>query len=113
SSLRLCVSGSAPMSADMHAEVEKQCGQIALERYGMTETVMLVSNPYEGRRRAGTVGFPLPGVELNLGGGDEILVRGPNVFGGYWGNPEATDASFTGDGFFHTGDVGAIDDDGY
>jgi len=111
--LRLCVSGSAPLSADMHREIERRCGQVVLERYGMTETVMLVSNPYEGERRPGTVGFPLPGVELKLGDKDEILVCGPNVFGGYWGNPEATDASFDGDAFFRTGDVGAIDDDGY
>jgi len=97
----------------MHREIERRCGQVVLERYGMTETVMLVSNPYEGERRPGTVGFPLPGVELKLGDKDEILVCGPNVFGGYWGNPEATDASFDGDAFFRTGDVGAIDDDGY
>jgi malonyl-CoA/methylmalonyl-CoA synthetase len=113
SSLRLCVSGSAPLSADMHREIEQRCGQVVLERYGMTETVMLVSNPYDGERRAGTVGFPLPGVDLHLDEDDEICVRGPNVFSGYWGNPEATDASFTGDGYFRTGDVGAIDDNGY
>jgi malonyl-CoA/methylmalonyl-CoA synthetase len=112
-SLRLCVSGSAPMSADLHAEVLERCGQIALERYGMTETVMLVSNPYEGERRAGTVGFPLPGVDLKLGDNDEIFVKGPNVFNGYWGRPDATDASFTSDGFFRTGDVGEISEDGY
>jgi malonyl-CoA/methylmalonyl-CoA synthetase len=113
SSLRLCVSGSAPLSADMHREIGRRCRQMVLERYGMTETVMLVSNPYDGERRAGTVGFPLPGVDLKLTEGDEILVKGPNVFNGYWGNPQATDASFTGDGFFHTGDVGEISDDGY
>ena len=71
------------------------------------------SNPYDGERRAGTVGFPLPGVEIRLGEGDEILVRGPNVFGGYWEQPAATRASFAGDGWFATGDIGAFDADGY
>ena len=85
-----------------------------LERYGMTETVMNVSNPYDGERRAGTVGFPLPGVEVRLADGtDEILLRGPNVFPGYWRRPEASAGSFTDDGWFRSGDVGAFDDDGY
>jgi len=85
-----------------------------LERYGMTETVMLVSNPYEGDRRAGTVGLPLPGVELRLADGtDEIEVRGPNVFGGYLSNPEANAVAFTPDGWFRTGDIGHVDADGY
>jgi malonyl-CoA/methylmalonyl-CoA synthetase len=85
-----------------------------LERYGMTETLMLVSNPYDGERRAGTVGFPLPGVELRLCEGDqgEIQVRGPNVFAGYWERPQATAESFTG-GWFRTGDLGSVDPDGY
>jgi malonyl-CoA/methylmalonyl-CoA synthetase len=86
-----------------------------LERYGMTETLMNVSNPYDGERRPGTVGLPLPGVEMRLAGGDqgEILVRGPNVFGGYWRNPSATAAVLDGDGWFHTGDVGELDEAGY
>jgi malonyl-CoA/methylmalonyl-CoA synthetase len=85
-----------------------------LERYGMTETVMLVSNPYDGERRAGTVGFPLPGVELRLAPGTgEVEVRGPNVFRGYWNRPDATNVSFTGDGWFRTGDIAERDDDGY
>ncbi len=109
--LRLCVSGSAPMSAELHAQVLDRCGQVVLERYGMTETIMLVSNPIVGERRPGSVGFPLPGVDLRLGDGDEIQVRGPNVFGGYLG-VEAPDA-FTPDGWFRTGDVGALDPDGY
>ena len=109
--LRLCVSGSAPMSAELHAQVLDRCGQVVLERYGMTETIMLVSNPLVGERRAGSVGFPLPGVELRLGDGDEIQVRGPNVFGGYLG-VEVPDA-FTPDGWFRTGDVGALDPDAY
>ena len=84
-----------------------------LERYGLTETLMNSSNPYDGERRAGTVGFPLPGVEIRLGDGDEILVRDPNVFAGYWEQPDATRASFDADGWFATGDIGAFDDDGY
>ena len=113
-SLRLCVSGSAPLSPEMHRRIEEHCGQRILERYGMTETVMLVSNPYEGERRAGAVGFPFPGVELRLADeNDEIEVRGPNVFSGYFERPDATAESFTDDGWFRTGDIGAVDDDGY
>ena len=111
--LRLCVSGSAPMSADLHRAVADRCGQVVLERYGMTETVMLVSNPYEGPRKPGTVGLPLPGVDLRLGPGDEIQVRGPNVFAGYLGRPDANAEAFVEGGWFRTGDVGAVDADGY
>jgi malonyl-CoA/methylmalonyl-CoA synthetase len=111
--LRLCVSGSAPLPVDLHLAIAEGAGQRVLERYGMTETVMNVSNPYVGERRPGTVGFPLPGVELRLGPDtDEILLRGPNVFAGYWHRPDATAESFV-DGWFRTGDVGAVDDDGY
>jgi malonyl-CoA/methylmalonyl-CoA synthetase len=119
--LRLCVSGSAPLSADLHARLSERTGQVVLERYGMTETVMLASNPYDGERRPGTVGLPLPGVELRLAGAGagegegegEILVRGPNVFAGYWRRPEADGDAFTADGWFRTGDVGSLDPDGY
>ncbi|MEO6989269.1 MAG: AMP-binding protein [Aquihabitans sp.] len=111
--LRLCVSGSAPLPADLHRTVADQSGQHVIERYGMTETVMNVSNPYVGERRPGTVGFPLPGVEVRLAEPTgEILLRGPNVFGGYWNRPEETAASFA-DGWFRSGDVGAFDRDGY
>ena len=111
--LRLCVSGSAPLPADLHAAIEERGGQRIVERYGMTETVMNVSNPYDGDRVPGTVGLALPGVDLRLDDGtDEILVRGPNVFSGYWRRPEATTESFT-DGWFRTGDVGAFDSNGY
>jgi malonyl-CoA/methylmalonyl-CoA synthetase len=111
--LRLCVSGSAPLSSDLHAAVWERCGQRVLERYGMTETVLLVSNPYEGERRPGTVGLPLPDVEVRLDAAGEIQVKGPNVFAGYWNAPEATRACFTPDGWFRTGDIGAHDRDGY
>jgi malonyl-CoA/methylmalonyl-CoA synthetase len=112
--LRLCVSGSAPLSASLHERIRGRTGQVVLERYGMSETVMLVSNPYEGERRPGTVGFPLPGVEVRLADGtNEIEVRGPNVFAGYWRRPDANATAFTADGWYRTGDVGALDDDGY
>lgn len=115
--LRLAVSGSAPLPAELHTAVREGSGQVVLERYGMTETAMLVSNPYEGERRPGTVGFPLPGVELRLapreGGTAEIEVRGPNVIDGYLDNPEATAEAFTADGWFRTGDLGTLDPDGY
>ena len=112
--LRLCVSGSAPLPPDLFAAVAERGGQRILERYGMTETVMNVSNPYDGERRPGTVGFPLPGVELRLdGGNDEVLLRGANVFPGYWQRPDATTESFTQDGWFRSGDIGRHDADGY
>lgn len=113
SALRLCVSGSAPLPADLHHRIAGESGVTVLERYGLTETLMNSSNPYDGERRAGTVGFALPGVEIRLGEGDEILVRGPNVFGGYWEQPEASRAAFDADGWFRTGDIGAFDEDGY
>ncbi|MCU1451912.1 MAG: AMP-binding protein [Acidimicrobiales bacterium] len=118
--LRLCVSGSAPLSAELHRRVADASGQRILERYGMTETVMNLSNPYDGERRPGTVGIPLPGVEMRLEHADddptgpgEIQLRGPNVFAGYLNDPEATAATFTADGWFRTGDIGELDDDGY
>ncbi|HEY2950646.1 MAG TPA: AMP-binding protein [Micromonosporaceae bacterium] len=115
--LRLAVSGSAPLPVGLHAALREGSGQVVLERYGMTETVMLVSNPYDGERRPGTVGFPLPGVEVRLaprsGGVSEIEVRGPNVISGYLDDPAATAASFTVDGWLRTGDLGELDSDGY
>jgi malonyl-CoA/methylmalonyl-CoA synthetase len=111
--LRLCVSGSAALPADLHRELEAATGSAVLERYGMTETNMLVSNPYEGERRAGTVGFPLPNVEVRLADDGEVEVRGPNVFGGYWERPEASADAFTADGWFRTGDLAEYDPDGY
>src|SRR5690606_1108217 len=113
--LRLCVSGSAPLPSDLHRRVEEVSGQRVLERYGMTETLMNLSNPYDGERRPGTVGLPLPGVEVRLSEGDhgEIELRGPNVFAGYWRRPEATAEAFTADGWFRTGDLAEVDADGY
>lgn len=122
--IRLFVSGSAPLLAETHRDWFARTGHAILERYGMTETNMNTSNPYEGERRAGTVGFPLDGVELRVTepetgkalGTDDIgmiEVRGPNVFRGYWRNPEKTAAEFRPDGFFITGDLGKIDQDGY
>ncbi|MGD8420020.1 MAG: malonyl-CoA synthase, partial [Gammaproteobacteria bacterium] len=124
SHMRLFVSGSAPMLAETHARFEDRTGQRILERYGMTETNMNTSNPYDGERRAGSVGFPLPGVELRITDPDSgkpladgetgmIEVRGPNVFLGYWRKPEKTAEELRGDGFFITGDIGVIDEDGY
>jgi malonyl-CoA/methylmalonyl-CoA synthetase len=111
--LRLCVSGSAPLPPAVFDRLAAGSGQRVLERYGMTETGMNVSNPYDGERRPGTVGFPLPGVELRLDSRGEIELRGPNVFSGYWRRPEASSAAFTDDGWFRTGDIGELDADGY
>lgn len=122
--IRLFVSGSAPLLAETHREWEARTGHRILERYGMTETNMNTSNPYEGERIAGTVGFPLPGVVTRItdpetgkvlaqGEIGMIEVKGPNVFKGYWRMPEKTAAEFRVDGFFITGDLGKIDDRGY
>ena len=121
--MRLFVSGSAPLAAETHIEFEERTGYRILERYGMTETGMLTSNPLEGDRRAGTVGKPLPGTELRVVDDEDhpvprgtighILVRGDSVLPGYWEMPEKNAEEFTGDGFFRTGDMGTISDDGY
>lgn len=111
SHLRLLVSGSAPLPIDLFTTIAEQAGQPPLERYGMTETVMLTGNPLHGERRAGSVGVAMPEVEIRLGEGDVVEVRGPNVFGGYLGVDPAD--IFTTDGWFPTGDIGRVDDDGY
>ncbi len=120
--MRLFVSGSAPLLAETHRAFQARTGHVILERYGMTETNMNTSNPYEGERRAGTVGFPLPGVDLRImaegapvapGEAGVIEVRGPNVFAGYWQMPEKTAEELRPDGWFITGDVGRVDADGY
>ena len=120
--MRLFISGSAPLLAETHRQFEARTGHRILERYGMTETNMNTSNPYEGERRAGTVGFPLPGVELRImaegrevapGEVGVIEVRGPNVFAGYWQMPEKTREELREDGWFITGDLGQRDAEGY
>jgi malonyl-CoA/methylmalonyl-CoA synthetase len=122
--MRLFVSGSAPLLAETHVQFEERTGHRILERYGMTETNMNTSNPYAGERRAGTVGLPLPGVEvvvtdpttgevLPQGEVGMIEVRGPNVFKGYWQMPEKTREELRDNGFFITGDLGQFDADGY
>jgi malonyl-CoA/methylmalonyl-CoA synthetase len=120
--IRLFVSGSAPLLAETHQAWQAETGHVILERYGMTETNMNTSNPYAGARKAGTVGRPLPGVELRIMGPDGpvatgdigmIEVRGPNVFQGYWQMPEKTAEELRADGWFITGDLGQIDADGY
>ncbi|WP_407177864.1 malonate--CoA ligase [Bradyrhizobium sp. STM 3562] len=122
--MRLFVSGSAPLLADTHREWSARTGHAVLERYGMTETNMNTSNPYDGERVPGAVGFPLPGVSLRVADPETgkvlppetigmIEVKGPNVFKGYWRMPEKTKSEFREDGFFITGDLGKIDDKGY
>ena len=122
--IRLFVSGSAPLSAETHREFEARTGHSILERYGMTETNMNTSNPYEGPRVAGTVGPPLPGIEMRIaepatgaelpqGEVGMIEIRGPNVCKGYWRMPGKTEEAFRGDGFFISGDLGVIDEAGY
>jgi len=122
--IRLFTCGSAPLLAETHVRFEERTGHRILERYGMTETNMNTSNPYDGERRAGTVGLPLPGVEVKIadpetgedipaGETGMIEVRGSNVFKGYWRLPEKTAEEKRADGFFITGDLGVIDGDGY
>jgi len=112
--VRLFVSGSAPLLAETHREFRARTGHAILERYGMSETLMNTSNPYDGERVAGSVGPALPGVEVRIAAPVGMIeVRGPNVFKGYWRMPEKTAAEFHEDGFFITGDVGRIDERGY
>jgi malonyl-CoA/methylmalonyl-CoA synthetase len=113
--MRLFVSGSAPLLESTFEAFEARTGQRILERYGMSEAVIITTNPLHGERVAGSVGYPLPGVELCIGGDAEtgvIEIRGPSVFSGYWRNPAKTKEEFTANGFFITGDVGRRDPDG-
>ena len=123
-SIRVFISGSAPLLSETHKEFERLTGHKILERYGMTETNMNTSNPYDGERRAGTVGFPLPGIKIRITDpennhelGSEkigmIEIKGENVFEGYWKMKEQTKESFTDDGYFITGDLGKFSSDGY
>ena len=119
---RLFVSGSAPLPARVFEAFRERYGLAILERYGMTETLMILGNPYDGERRPGTVGVPFPGVEVRIVGADgqpardgemgELRVRGPAVFPGYWRQPDATAAAFV-DGWFRTGDLAVRGPDGY
>jgi len=121
--IRLFISGSAPLLSETHIEFERRTGKKILERYGMTETNMNTSNPYDGERKAGTVGIPLPGVEIRVVNEEGHLVehgkigtielKGENVFSGYWGMKEKTKEAFKKDGFFITGDLAQRDEDGY
>ncbi|TCS97232.1 malonyl-CoA/methylmalonyl-CoA synthetase [Tepidimonas ignava] len=130
-SMRLFISGSAPLLIDTFTQWQQRTGHTILERYGMSETIMLTSNPYrpdprfghQDERRGGTVGFPLPGVEVRIADAHDrplpvgevggVQVRGPSVFAGYWRMPDKTRAEFTADGWFRTGDVGLFDTRGY
>jgi malonyl-CoA/methylmalonyl-CoA synthetase len=122
-SVRLFISGSAPLQLETFKQFQKQTGQSILERYGMSEAGMICSNPLEGERRGGSVGFPLPGVSVRVADDHDrplprgdvggIQIKGENVFAGYWRMPEKTREEFTSDGYFRTGDVGRFDSDGY
>jgi malonyl-CoA/methylmalonyl-CoA synthetase len=120
--MRLFVSGSAPLLLDTFQGWQARTGHTILERYGMSEAGMITSNPFDGERRGGTVGFPLPGVSVRVGDDGKVLgpgapgvveIKGPNVFAGYWRMPEKTREEFTADGWFRTGDVGQWSADGY
>jgi malonyl-CoA/methylmalonyl-CoA synthetase len=110
--VRVFVSGSAPLPPALFERCARLLGQPPVERYGITEGGIVVTNPYHGVRRPGRVGYPFPGVEVELGEQGEVLLKGGQVFKGYWRNEQATKEAFTADGFFRTGDVGEIGDDG-
>ncbi len=115
SQMRLFISGSAPLPPEIWTRFDERWGHRILERYGLTETVMNASNPFDGPRKPGSVGLPLPGVQVKLDPPEEgeICVRGPNVFREYWNRPEATENVFDDEGYFRTGDMGRFDEDGY
>ena len=120
--MRLFISGSAPLSENTFNRFQQRTGHVILERYGTSETGMSASNPLGGKRKAGSVGRPLPGVSIKIAGAGgnetvanavgELLVKGPNVFSGYWNLKDANQAAFTDDGYFRTGDLATWDDDG-
>jgi malonyl-CoA/methylmalonyl-CoA synthetase len=112
SRVRVFVSGSAPLPPALFERCARLLGQPPVERYGITEGGIVVTNPYDGPRQPGRVGYPFPGVEVKIGDQGEVLLKGGQVFKGYWRNPEATREAFTEDGFFKTGDIGEIGDDG-
>ncbi|HKW08032.1 MAG TPA: AMP-binding protein [Candidatus Dormibacteraeota bacterium] len=112
SHVRLFVCGSAPLPPALFERCARRLGQAPVERYGITEGGIVVTNPYDGPRQPGRVGYPFPGVEVHLGELGEVQLKGGQVFHGYWRNPQATTEAFTPDGWFRTGDVGEIGDDG-
>jgi len=122
-SVRLFISGSAPLLLETFEQFHERTGHTILERYGMSEAGMIASNPLRGERRGGTVGFPLPGISVRIADASDeplpadqigaIQVRGENVFAGYWQNPQKTQEEFTADGWFRTGDIGVLSADGY
>ncbi len=112
SGVRVFVCGSAPLPPALFERCARLLGQAPVERYGITEGGIVVTNPYDGPRQPGRVGYPFPGVEVKLGELDEVLLKGGQVFKGYWRNPQATEEAFTADGYFRTGDVGEIGEDG-
>jgi malonyl-CoA/methylmalonyl-CoA synthetase len=113
--MRLFISGSAPLLESAFDAFEARTGMRILERYGMSEAQMITTNPLDGERLAGSVGFSLPGVSVRISGGDEtgvVEITGPSITAGYWRNAEKTAQAFTSDGFFITGDIGRLDADG-
>jgi len=112
SGVRVFVCGSAPLPPALFDRCKRLLGQAPVERYGITEGGIVVTNPYDGPRQPGRVGYAFPGVEVRLGELDEVLLKGGQVFGGYWRNPQATSEAFTPEGFFRTGDIGEIGEDG-
>jgi len=112
--MRLFISGSAPLTVETFNAFKSRTGHAILERYGMSEAGMIASNPLDGERIAGTVGFALPGVSIRINGGapGEVEVKGPNICAGYWNKPDQTSQAFTADGWFKTGDVGVMDKTG-
>uniref|UniRef100_A0A0N5BJM2 AMP-binding domain-containing protein n=1 Tax=Strongyloides papillosus TaxID=174720 RepID=A0A0N5BJM2_STREA len=113
SNIRLFVSGSAPLTPAVWREFKKVVGKEIIERYGMTETMVITSNPYDGERIPGSVGVPLPGTKIRINDNNVVEVKSDSLFKGYWKNPEKTKKEFTDDGYFITGDMGMINDNGY
>jgi len=110
--IRVFICGSAPLLPSTFAEFEARTGQRILERYGMSEAAIITSNPLNGERLAGSVGFPLPGVDLRVADDGIVQIKGPSVTSGYWRNPGKTAEAFTADGYFITGDIGRLDETG-
>jgi malonyl-CoA/methylmalonyl-CoA synthetase len=110
--MRLFICGSAPLLPSTFADFEERIGQPILERYGMSEAAIITTNPLDGERLAGSVGYPLPGVDLRVGDDGIVQIKGPSTTSGYWNKPEKTAEAFTADGYFITGDIGRLDETG-